>query len=606
MASPPFKVKAVYEYSSPHDDDLSFPNGQIITVTEEEDADWYVGEYLDAAGSQHSGLFPRNFVEKYEPAVPSRPARAPRPISQMPAPAPAPIPAPAPLPPAPVDDEDDDDDDAEEPQHEEAPALPIQSKPVPPPVEREVPQETFASPPPPQPSQPVARAEPPAAPKPTPAAPAPSAAKSPPPVSAKPSSFKDRIAAFNKGTAAPTPFKPAAPPSGFIKKPFVAPPPSKNAFIPPPRAEPVQKVYRREEDPEIHERQAQDQADAEKAGLLPSESSTAPAAEGDEEAEDVPKPQSLKERIALLQKQQMEQASRRTETIQKEKPKKPVKRGTDLSERSVGEETAAASAEVEPRKSVERPTRASVDQSRDVPPVPAPRGLSAEPRSPGFVGHEQELMSDANDADMSAAGEATDNNDVDSDETEAAPEKQSIEAIRAPAAPRQEPDVGDEEDATEEESEEDEVDAETRRRLELRQRMAKMSGGMGMAGMFGGGMGMPGMAAPPPPAKKRSTKEKTAAEADEIAASPPQRMPMMPIPGMQTVRSPEPQDRQLEVEHEEEPEAPITSQRDATEVPDVEDIKPQPPSRIGTLDRAVPPVPSGWYSGNVGLRIALC
>ncbi|KFY15231.1 hypothetical protein V491_05733, partial [Pseudogymnoascus sp. VKM F-3775] len=43
MPAPPFKVKAVYEYTSPHEDDLHFPNGQIITVTEEEDDDWYSG-----------------------------------------------------------------------------------------------------------------------------------------------------------------------------------------------------------------------------------------------------------------------------------------------------------------------------------------------------------------------------------------------------------------------------------------------------------------------------------------------------------------------------------------------------------------------------------
>ncbi|KAJ4313893.1 assembly of actin patch protein, partial [Neodidymelliopsis sp. IMI 364377] len=58
-----YKVKAVYDYASPHDDDLSFSTGQIITVTEEEDADWYVGEYTDDAGTTHDGLFPRNFVE---------------------------------------------------------------------------------------------------------------------------------------------------------------------------------------------------------------------------------------------------------------------------------------------------------------------------------------------------------------------------------------------------------------------------------------------------------------------------------------------------------------------------------------------------------------
>ncbi|KAK5263498.1 assembly of actin patch protein, partial [Exophiala xenobiotica] len=79
-----------------------------------------------------------------------------------------------------------------------------------------------------------------------------STSKPPPPVAEKPnsSSFKDRIAAFNKPAAAPiTPFKPGGGSgTGFIKKPFVAPPPSRNAYVPPPREQPVQKPYHREEE----------------------------------------------------------------------------------------------------------------------------------------------------------------------------------------------------------------------------------------------------------------------------------------------------------------------------------------------------------------------
>ncbi|GEQ70909.1 hypothetical protein JCM33374_g4589 [Metschnikowia sp. JCM 33374] len=56
--SVPFKVKALYEYKSEYDDDLQFAAGQVITVTEIEDDDWYSGTY----GGQ-SGLFPKNFVE---------------------------------------------------------------------------------------------------------------------------------------------------------------------------------------------------------------------------------------------------------------------------------------------------------------------------------------------------------------------------------------------------------------------------------------------------------------------------------------------------------------------------------------------------------------
>src|SRR6266536_6028188 len=94
MSSPPFKVKAVYEYNSPHEDDLHFPAGQIITVTDEEDDDWYNGEYVDAAGVKQEGIFPRNFVEKYEPTAPPRPTRSSRPKKEAePTPEPAPQPA---------------------------------------------------------------------------------------------------------------------------------------------------------------------------------------------------------------------------------------------------------------------------------------------------------------------------------------------------------------------------------------------------------------------------------------------------------------------------------------------------------------------------------
>ena len=44
MPAAPFKVKAVYDYKSAEPDDLNFPNGQVITVTAEEDDDWYAGD----------------------------------------------------------------------------------------------------------------------------------------------------------------------------------------------------------------------------------------------------------------------------------------------------------------------------------------------------------------------------------------------------------------------------------------------------------------------------------------------------------------------------------------------------------------------------------
>ena len=52
MPGAPFKVKAIYDYKSTEPDDLNFPNGQIITVTAEEDDDWYAGEYVDGTGKK--------------------------------------------------------------------------------------------------------------------------------------------------------------------------------------------------------------------------------------------------------------------------------------------------------------------------------------------------------------------------------------------------------------------------------------------------------------------------------------------------------------------------------------------------------------------------
>ena len=623
MAIPPFKVKAVYDYSSPHEDDLNFPAGQIINVTEKEDEDWYIGEYTDDSGDKHDGLFPKNFVEKYEPPVPSRPARAARPQSEFRAPAPAPapvvasVPAPTPAPaPAPVPRQQASTDEVEQEREQEREPEQIQSKPAPPP-----PVETNFPPPPRRNEEPTVKS-------PRSAAPAPAEKKAPPPVSEKPSSFKDRIAAFNKATAPPVaPFKPTGGAPSFIKKPFVAPPPSSNAYVAPPRAEPVQKVYRREEDPEIQEKQEQDRADAERAGLLPHEHTAGTAAagveggEGGEEEAEAPKPQSLKERIAMLQKQQMEQAARRADVGHKEKPKKPVKKNTqDSVASSTGDNAASAAPPPVPAALVEehddvddeqqqqqseRTTRASVDQPREVGIHDvSDRRTSLAPLSRPPTGHDQpELFSDTtNDADLSAAGDTTEDNDVDSEYTP--PATSSFEAARPSVAA--EPQVGqeektvDEESEGEEEEEDDEMDAEARRRLELRERMAKMSGGMGMAGMFGAPGGMP---MGQPPQKKKSTKDsnresRPSADSQDVRSptGAPQ-VPMIPIPGMQLpglVRSPEDEDRQLTDahDHQEDESAPSTSQRRPQSGYAGVDALPEPTPRA-SLDRGAPPVPQG-------------
>lgn len=551
MSTPPFKVKAVFEYTSPHEDDLHFPNGQIITVTEDDEADWFTGEYVDSEGNLKEGIFPRNFVEKYEPTAPPRPTRTTRPKKEEPAPVAvvsAPIPEPAPK--------------AELPQE---PKVEQKSEPVAP---REI-----QSPPESQPAAPAAVTQ--VVPK-----AAPTTSKSPPPpVTEKPTggSFRDRIAAFNKPAAAPvTPFKPSGLGSGgsagFIRKPFVAPPPSKDAFVPPPREAAPQKIYKREEDPEIAATAAETQDLAEKAGFSPT---------SNEDGEDQPKPTSLKERIALLQKQQAEQAARHAEAAQKkEKPKRPVKKRTESHDVVEGHDGGEGAA-LERQESQDTVGKQSIESTREEPaaraPMPRRKSSRGPPVIPGAI--PRESFGDGNEADMSGAGDETEEPEDMSTGRDDSDEKPRLRAppppARAPAAPRHEPDVGEEEGASEEEvetiaaedeeeeeeEEEEEIDPEVRRKEELRARMAKMSGGMGMHGMFGppGGMPMPGPSLPP---KKKSsgTSDKKQVDVD----TPIARAPPVPMPGMSRVTSAEEETRP----------GPITGSRDPEDVADIEDIEP--------------------------------
>lgn len=562
MPGTSFKVKALYEYKSEEPDDLSFRDGQIITVTDEEDADWYTGEYVDESGEKREGIFPRNFVEKFEPAIPTRPVRAPKrpPVQEAPVEhAPVPPSAQA-LPPA---------EPLQSPSLEEMPP----SKGAPgfgsPPREESL--ETAPAP---------APAPKPAAPSPTVTAksPAPpSTSKPPPPVADKPSSssFKDRIAAFNKPAAAPiTPFKPGGSTStGFIKKPFVAPPPSRNAYVPPPREQPVQRSYRREEDTNSLEAEAKEVADPN------------PISQPEPSAEDQPKPQSLKDRIALLQKQQMEQAARNAE--KKDKPKKPPKKRVEPLE-AVDDSAPSEPPTQQPsaEDTFRRPSVEFLEDESDVAPLSRrATGVAGVTPQPQPV---RELVSDTNDADDSGAG---DDEDVQETSTEEERPKSKGVDTRAPEANKQKPDPadqdkeGDEEDEEEDEEEEEE-DPEVRRRRELRERMAKMSGGMGMMGMFGppGGMGAPGARK----SKSTETRQTSDPQPQDMPEERPAPVRIMALPGMSNVAS----------KQQEEP-AEDSDDETAQATPQEPHIHEEPDDYISrpierrSTDRPAPPTPQG-------------
>lgn len=586
MAAPHFRVKAIYDYSSPHDDDLGFSNGQIITVTDEEDADWYFGEYVDSSGKKRSGLFPKNFVNLYEPETPPRPSRHSRSRREMEA--------------SPAVGQAEEVAKAEE---AEGPAP--QAQPVPPHSEttRDVAQPRAPAPPvaaqtPRSPEISPANASVDVSTKPFPLS---TTKPAPPPVTEKPTtgSFRDRINAFNKPAAPPVaPMKPSglgsSGGSGFVKKPFVAPPPSKNAYVPPPREAPPQKLYRREEDPEVAAQSSN--------GLgIGVSSAPSPGTALVNNEEDQPKPTSLKDRIALLQKQQMEQAAKHAEAGQKkEKPKRPSKKRVESQEETMEQLYPTEDSALERMNSAGTTGKRSTDAVRDEAQSEArtttnsrDATLITSPTIPG-----RGFQSDANDADQSGAG------DTEGDELSTGREDSDEKPrSKAPAVQPHEPDVRDESDADEDEDEEEpEMDPEVKRRMEIRERIAKMSGGMGMAGMFGPTPGMPPMASKKQNSgsseRKIAGKPMTAPTDDtSIARGPP--VPVMHMPGMQRVRSPEQENTLLEVSKEEDdiPRS-IVQGREPDEMPDVEDLGEHPvlPPRSATERSEPPPVPQGNVS----------
>jgi len=582
MAAPPFKVKAVYEYSSEHDDDLKFPIGTVINVTEEEGDDWYVGEYTDGAGMKQEGLFPRNFVERYEPEVPTRPTRAARPKSMA-------------MSPPPRDPELEQDET-----EEQGPPIPAASKRQAPPVEIPPPSdstnEEVRSPPSANSQQtPVSRAEPPAAPKPVPAEPAISATPvkvAPPPVAPKSNAFKDRIAAFNKAEQAPiAPMQSGrqAQANDYIKKPFVAPPP-KSTYVPPvQKQEPVHRPYVREEDPEIKARQEQDRQAAEAAGLN-GEALSAAAAEEDEDA---PKPMSLKERMALLQEQQRKQAERNSDAPQKRERKPPAKKPSGSSERAVMPE-AEEEGESEDVRGGEVTERQSLDVSRERPRVPSAQRRPEEVASPVPAAPTHELLSGGEEADQSAAGETTEDDagTIGPNETN----DRSAPATRAPETLAREADVGDEEGSIEEADAEEELDEEELRKQRLRERMARLAGGPpGAAGGMFNPFGAPAASAAAP--KKKPSKRTSEEAAQFSPPQPPQ--PMVAIPGMggamSGVQSPVSDSRHRGVSDE-----PI--QQGSRDEQEEEEPTP-PPRRLTTEDRGAPPVPKGKMSPRYSFEV---
>ena len=586
MAIPPFRVKALYDYTSQEEDDLKFKGSQIITVTDEEDADWYYGEYEDETGSKHEGLFPKNFVKIFEPEAPPRPQRGGRAKKDVETPkankAPE-MPDPETVPTLSSQKEAFKSSQAETNTDQSQSRSQEQHRPP------QAQEHTTNTSPAPLSTASVSKPLTSAA-----------AKSSPPGANEKPASnaFRDRINAFNKPAAPPVaPMKPGglgmSGGSGFIKKAFVAPPPSKNAYVPPPREPPPQKVYRREEDQDLSLQASEFGNDDSR--IQPSNVVTTEA------EEDQPKPTSLKDRIALLQKQQMEQAARHAEAGQKKdkakRPKKPLEsEDAMMDDDDLEGETLekVASSETTGKRSMD--TQRRHRKSREETPVGSP--IAAPSR---------EILSDGNDADQSGAadteeGEESSTGRDDNDEIGGRP------SVSSPSAPRHLPQSLDTKGATsafiehddnnvEEEEDDEDVDPEVRRRMEIRERMAKMSGGMGMAGMFGPAGGLP----PKSSSKKNPTavQRKDSANSTYMVDSPASRaapIPIFPMTSSRQASGPELGASRAEVAKEEEAkQVSILQGRESEDMPDIEDIEAEsyPPPRRSTERTVPPPIPHG-------------
>jgi hypothetical protein len=235
VPKPPFLVKALYPYQSEHEDDLNFQVGQTIKVETIEDEEWFSGSLADDAGKK--GMFPRNFVEIVpQPAVPASrpPGRASTSISPQQLHHDAPVMTTGSSAIAAGDKVDDDEEDwsdgaVEQDDEKDMKSIRLGAPTATADIEKTVADLSLTNQADRlQTSSSTVSKEEVDAPIETAKT---SSSTTPAPHRGGSSAFKSRIAAFNTQTdAPPVPFGQQAKPTSFVKKPFVAPPPS--SYVP--------------------------------------------------------------------------------------------------------------------------------------------------------------------------------------------------------------------------------------------------------------------------------------------------------------------------------------------------------------------------------------
>ncbi|KAG7919597.1 hypothetical protein KL905_003462 [Ogataea polymorpha] len=265
--SVPYTVIAKYPYTPSAEnasDDLAFRAGQLITVTDEVDADWLFGT-TKTGGELVSGYFPRNFVEKQaedEPELPETAAVAPDAPDETQSPAEPKGEPPVAQPPVP----DPVSDSAPDP----VPESVIESIPEPSPLRRES-------------TEPVQST-----------------------IEHGTSDFKHKLQSFNVSSAPPMPGQTIADPN-FTKKPFVAASPHSTYISP---------LERRET--RSDERRVSSGSGTAPPPPLPAQST---ADEPTSAEEDAPR-LTLKERLRLLEERQREEQAAAEALMKRREEKK--------------------------------------------------------------------------------------------------------------------------------------------------------------------------------------------------------------------------------------------------------------------------------------------
>lgn len=487
MSLPPFTVKALHPYKSDYDDDLSFDQGQLITVTAVEDDDWYSGTC-----DGQSGMFPKNFVAPIESEGPG--ASGAGAVGSVP-----------------VESESKSSDTIK----------PVSSDLVP---------EPLAKPP-------VDDPEPELAAKEVPESPVQEAPTKESPVSspAKESTAKETAKAPVKSSMAVFPGSQKRDDPYAVKKQFIAE--SKSSYVP--------QVKPRDDSFLIG-------GHANREEPRPTEVAKESRDSDHDEPEEAKL--SLKERIALLQKRQQEEAEREEASRKKQELRKQK-----LAEEKERKKQEAAQDPEEPkRKSIDRSHTGSSHIST------ATTGTSGTTGTTG--------------TGVSRAGSIGTGVGLEDEQPEQVSIVEGDDEDEAVVKDTEE--FQDADEAKEDEEDDDEDDEELRRR-KLVERMAKISGGRNMFGM----MGMSPFGQAPPKKSTKSKEPELEPEEEEPEPEEPKAVPTPMVPFADPTALEKLKHKEVEEEETEVPPA----KEDSSMGEDDEPTEPEPkvPPRSAP---AVPPV----------------